>query len=690
LSFRKLSQISEKIADFPETLKFKLSQLKFYWATFKWPKFWQWRMLGRFLGPKEKRVLFSFSFLALASAVFLMTDFYLNSTQETPAYGGSYTEGIVGSPSLINPVYSDLSDADRDMVEILFSGLMKYDLQGRIIEDLAERVEIGSDGKQISVFLKPNLFWSDGKKLTADDVAFTVKTIQDPAYKSPLATNWIGVKAEKVSENEISFQLKESYSVFRERLTLKIIPKHIWGDILPENFPLSLYNREPVGSGPYMLKKLTQDASGSIKSITVEPNPYYYGQKPYISEMIFQFFKEESGAVTAWQMGEIDGFSLHATDKIQELEQSSALSLYSYSIPRYFAVFFNLKGSDLMEMKSVREALNYATDKQKIVETVLDGNGEAVSSPILSSVYGFAEPKASFAYDPEKAKQMLDQAGFEEMEFGPREKTVQKDPSFQFSKRMESGSQGQEVSELQKCLAEFPEIYPEGTVSGYFGEKTKEAVMNFQEKYYEEILKPWGFQSGTGIVGQTTIAKLNEVCAPSETEVTSLKISLVTVNDSILLETAEELKRQWEEIGAELEIASYSVKELENDFIKTRDYQAILIGESMGMVPDPFPFWHSSQTKEPGLNLSMYESEAADALLEEARKSLDAQVRAQKLQSFQEIIIKDCPAVFLFSSDYLHLVSSEVKGTSQGVISDPSRRLSDVQEWYIKTKREWI
>jgi len=114
-----------------------------------------------------------------------------------------------------------------------------------------------------------------------------------------------------------------------------------------------------------------------------------------------------------------------------------------------------------------------------------------------------------------------------------------------------------------------------------------------------------------------------------------------------------------------------------------------LIGESLGMIPDPFIFWHSSNVKEPGYNLSYYKSDEADKLLEESRKNLDPLTRAQKLQSFQEVLIKDCPAVFLFSSDYLHLVPSKVKGIEEGVISDPSKRFLNIQEWYVKTKKEW-
>ena len=114
-----------------------------------------------------------------------------------------------------------------------------------------------------SFYLKKNLFWSDGKPLTADDVIFTIKSIQNPSLKSPIRPNWLGVKVKKISDLSVSFELENSSAVFLENATLKILPKHIWEEVSAQNFPLSIYNLKPVGSGPYKLKELSQDKKGN-------------------------------------------------------------------------------------------------------------------------------------------------------------------------------------------------------------------------------------------------------------------------------------------------------------------------------------------------------------------------------------------------------------------------------------------
>lgn len=689
LDFQKILKISEKISDFPQEIRHKIGRAKIYWTYFEWPKSWQWRKIGEVLNKKEKVTLLVLFILFLSSLSFLIANFYLTHTHFIPARAGKYIEGVVGSPRFINPIYADLeSDVNRDLVEILFSGLMKYDSQGQIIPDLAEEIEVKEEGKKIEVYLKPDIFWSNGEKITADDVVFTIKTVQDSDYKSPLRTNWLGIRVEKISERGISFELKNPYSAFLERLTIKIIPEHIWGDISSQNFPLSVFNLNPIGSGPYRLKKLEQNEKGFIKSTLLEPNPFYHERKPYLSEISFVFFDEEKDLVAAFKNGDVDGFSPSSLSI-----PKGGGNLYSFSLPRYFSVFYNLSsatgGSEILASQSIRRALNYGTDKEELVREITDNRAKIVHSPILPEIYGFNPPKNFYNFDLEKAKEILDETGFKETEKGIREKILQKEPSFKFKSQLELGSRGEEVEALQKCLAEDSEIYPEGKITGYFGPQTKEAVIRFQEKYYQDILKPWGFKNGTGIVGRTTGAKLNELCQKPESEILSLNFSLITVEDSLLLKVANLLKNQWEKLGIKIEVKGYPFSQLENDFIKPRNYEMLLLGESLGAIPDPFPFWHSSQKKDPGLNIAGYENKNADKFLEEARISLDPKIRAQKYQAFQEILIEDAPCIFLFSPDYLYFVSGKIKEIKTGVIVDPSKRFLNIKDWYIETKRVW-
>jgi len=697
--FQKILEISERICDFPQKIRYKIDQIKFYWSHFKWPKFWQWKKTEKFLNKREKITLLVFFTLFLGSLFFLIINFYFTRTHFVPAPGGKYIEGVIGSPELINPIYADLKDIDRDLVEILFSGLMKYDSRGEIRPDLAEKVETKEDGKKIEVYLKPDIFWSDGKKITADDVIFTIETIQDPDYKSPLITNWLGIKVEKISDIGVSFELKKPYGAFLERLTLKIIPKHIWENISSQKFRLFSFNLSPIGSGPYRLKILRPGKEGFIKSVILEPNPFYhqkhnFTQKPYLSEISFVFFDKEEDLIAASKNGEINGFSLTSLENLPQLETDQGLVLYSFSLPRYFALFFNLNPpvgeSEILVSESIREALNYGTDKKEIIEEILKNRAEIVHSPILPEIYGFDSPKNFYDFNLEKAKEILDSTGYKETDNGLRQKIVKKGSSFEFKSRLQMGSRGKDVEGLQKCLAKDPEIYPEGKITGYFGSETKEAVIKFQEKYYQDVLKPWGFQKGTGIVYKTTMDKLNQVCFGPETETIPLKFSLITVEDSLLLKVADLLKNQWQKLGIGLEIKSYPVSQIEKEIIKPRNYEILLFGESLGIIPDPFPFWHSSQKKDPGLNLTGYENKTVDKLLEEARTNLDPKERCQKLQEFQEILIKDSPCIFLFSPDYLHFVSNQIKGIESGIIVDPSKRFLGIEKWYIKEKRVWM
>jgi len=625
----------------------------------------QWLQFFKVLDKKERLFFLIFLVMFLVSVPSLVVTLYQRETETGPAVGGTFTEGVVGTPRFINPLYAASNDVDRDLTELVFSGLMKYDPAGKIVHDLAEIVK-EEEGRIYRVHLKQDVFWHDGEKLTADDVIFTLDLIQNPDYKSPLRGNYIGINAEKIDDYRLIFELNKPYAGFEERLTFKILPKHIWQNVSPENFLLSSYNWQPVGSGPYKFRELIQNRDGFITSLRLTRFNRYFGTGPYISEINFRFFGSEEELIREARAGRIDGFSLTGgqtpTGRFKE---------YSFFLPRYFAVFLNIGQSDFLAEKKIRQALNYGTDKELLTEKFLGSRAEVLNH---------------YPFDPEKAKELLEAAGLQQKDGKWFE--IIKGRTVAFQSDLKQGDRGAEVTALQTCLAKDPEVYPAGQISGYFGSQTKAAVIAFQEKYASEILAPAGLRSGTGTVGPSTRTKLNEICSepPEENKVS---FTLLTVEDPVLEKVAEEISKQWEDLGIELKIESHPFSRLEKDFIKQRDYEMLLCGQILSLVQDPFPFWHSSQTKDPGLNLSKYESVKADRLLEDARIIMDPEEREKKLQEFQEILVEDAPAVFLYNPDYVYWVSANIEGVKEGLIVDPSKRFSNIEEWYMRTKRLW-
>jgi len=114
-----------------------------------------------------------------------------------------------------------------------------------------------------------------------------------------------------------------------------------------------------------------------------------------------------------------------------------------------------------------------------------------------------------------------------------------------------------------------------------------------------------------------------------------------------------------------------------------------LFGEVLNSLPDPFPFWHSSQKQSPGLNLVSYENKKADKLLEEARAVLDNSLRREKLEEFQNLLIEDIPCLFLLRPDLVYFASKKVKGQIVEKIIEPSKRFVNIENWYIRTRRVW-
>jgi len=643
----------------------------------KLPSKKQWKRFFSVLSKTEKITFLVFVFLFLISSVFLSVNFYIKNTIISPAIGASYTEGIIGQPRIINPLYLSTQDADRDIVEVIFSGLMRYDENGQIIKDLIQDYSIKNQGETYEITLRDGLLWHDGKPITSDDVIFTINLIQNPEYQSPLRIKWAGILIEKITSKTVSFKLPKQYAGFPETLTVKILPKHIFENVSPQSLPLSLVSEEYlIGSGPFKIEKISHEQNGFIKKITLEKNKDYYGQKPFLTEFSFAFFNDEKNLKKAFLLNDVNGFAIN--DLSQYKNELKSIKIYGLAVPRYFAVFFNAKNEGVFKNKNLKEALAWATDKKALIRNVFSQKAQMVNSPILPNFFDFNQPETDYQFDLAKAQQIIQGS------LNSSASTVG-----QFTQNLTVGNNGKEVEMLQTCLAKFSDIYPNGEINGNFGEKTKAAVIKFQEKYTSEILAPSNITKGTGDVKAATREKLNAICFKKEVIKSKIPITLTTCDKFPLPEIAKELKKQWDTAGFETTIEIVSLADLQNNVLSKDSFTILLFGEALGAIPDPFPFWHSSQKDYPGLNIANYTSKSADALLEKAREAQTPEIRQTKLEQFQDILIQDMPAIFLARPDYIYALSEKVKGFDVTKITEPSKRFSNIETWYLKTKRIW-
>lgn len=530
--------------------------------------------------------------MAGLGGVFWVGIFIIQNTEVVPKESGEYSEGIIGEPLYINPVLSATNDVDTDIEYLIFSRLFTYDNNGKLKPDLVDRYETSEDGKVHIIFLKQNILWEDGDKLTSEDVEFTFNIIQNPDYKSPLSLNLRGVEIQKVDEYQIKFITKNVYAPFLNNLTFGILPQHVWKDTTAAGFFLAEHNLKPVGSGPFKFSKLKKDKNGRVLNYQLDRNENYYSKKPYIKRVVFKFYSDEESLISAFNKKEILAISSISPSNKDRVEKAE---LHSIKLPRYYAVFFNQTKNKALANMNVRKALALATDKGKIIRDVFNNEANIVNGPLLEGMVGYNPSAKIYNFSIEEAKQVLENDGWKDVD-------------------------NDGVREKENVRAEF---------------------------------------------------------------------TLVTTDMPEFSQTTGILQKNWQEIGVKANILSVGIGELQQNYIKPREYEAILFGEILGLNPDPYSFWHSSQKKDPGLNLAMYDNRDVDKALEQSRQTTNEEERINNYRLFQNIVAEEVPSVFLYSPNYLHPCNETVKNFQQKIIASPGYRFNDISEWYVGTRRVW-
>ena len=610
-------------------------------ATKKFPSLKQLNFFSAYLSPKESfiiRILTGVIIIALGS---LLLNFYWNNSQLIADNGGKYTEGLVGKPQYINPLYAKANDVDLDLSSIIYSGLIKYSNE-KIIKDLAEEYEISEDQKVYTFKLRQNVKWHDGENFNADDVVFTFSRINDLKTKTPLYFAFQGTTIEKIDDYTVRFTLEEPYAPFLESLSIGILPQHLWQDIKPENTLLAQYNLTPTGTGPYKFKSFFKNKNGDIKSYVVEKNSDYYISEPYINEITFKFFDNFEEAVASLNNKSLDAISYLPKEIRARIINNRSLNFNLLQQPQYSAIFFNYDKNPVLKDAKIRKILSHAINKQKIVNEILNAEAEVIDSPIFSWNLGFNNEIAKYPLNIEYAKNELEKAYWTLEEY--KTKDIAKNEETTTEDTNNPTSETEETT-----TAEPADTQPvnEATVT--------ESIYPFQVRQFKDRY---------------------------------LEFNLTTVNQPETVKIANELQKEWQQIGAKVNLIIVDANEIAN-IIKQRDYEVLLYGQILGFDPDPFPFWHSSQRTFPGLNLTSLNNKEIDKLLEEARKTTDDQKRAEKYYEFQKILAEEIPAIFLYNPTYTYPQNKKIKGFNISKIIIPSNRFNQINEWYIETKRAW-
>ena len=551
---------------------------------------------------KEYFVFLGFVFILCLSTIIILQNINKSFMVNVPLQGGSITEGIVGTPRFINPVLA-FSDADQDLVSLIYSGLMRKNSDGTLTPDLAEKYEISKDGLTYTFTLKNEIYFHDEKPVGADDVVFTINKIKDPIIKSPKRGNWDGVSVEKIDEKTVKFTLKQSYASFLENITLGIMPASLW-----EASPIELNdaNTKPIGSGPYKVVKVNKQSGGLIDYYELTSFEKFNLGQPYIEKIILRFYPNENDQISALENGEVDQISSITPSNAQILKEKN-YRVKSLTLPRVFGLFLNQNQNQIFTDKNIITAIDLAINKDDIIRDVLLGYGVAIDNPIPPNMINY---------------QKL--------------------------------NKGNNISHEEKI------------------------------KKAQDILSKDGWKKGVnGFLEKTTTDKKKKKTT------TYLEFSISTGNAPELVKSAELIKQDLKTIGMKVDVKTFEIGNLNQGVIRPRKYDALLFGQIINHESDLFAFWHSSQRKDPGLNVAMYTNAKVDKILEDAFITIDEKSRIKKYAQFEDEIKKDMPAVFLYSPNFIYIVSKNIQRFSIDHITRPGDRFLNSYLWYIKTDNVW-
>lgn len=376
----------------------------------------RWQRLG-----KVRRFVISWGALwvfLLAALIWQWSRLGVAYQQLQPVNGGTFTEGIVGTITNINPLFA-IDGPSAAASRLVFNGLLRYDDQGQLVGDLAERWTANAAGTLYIFELRQDVRWHDGRPLTAEDVVFTFTTIQHPDTRSPLNASWRDIKVQAVGDHAVEFTLANTFSPFPHALTTGIVPAHRLAKLGPSGQRPAEFNQAPIGTGPFRFNRL--DASKG--EATFAANDAYYRGRPRLDRFVIRAYDSLAELEQAYRGGIVTAAADLPFDSFAEAERQRGQTVRNLMTTYGTFVFYKLSQPVLAD-RTVRQALGQAVSARRITEALQAQHGN-LRLPLLPHQLGYDPALQQAGFAPDQARQLLDQAGWQVGPDGVRAKAGQ-------------------------------------------------------------------------------------------------------------------------------------------------------------------------------------------------------------------------------------------------------------------------
>ncbi|WP_310438814.1 peptide-binding protein [Sulfuricurvum sp.] len=468
------------------------------------------------------------------------------------------------NPARLNPLIATDS-ASSSIAGFLFNSLVKYDESGqKIIGDLAESYRFITP-TVIEFKLHRGVKWHDGKPFTAQDVLFTYNLIKSPTTITPYASDFRVIKYVKIIDDyTLRVTYEKPYFKALEIWMMGIVPYHILKN--EKDIMGSSFNTAPVGTGPYILKKLEFS-----KQIVLESNSHYFEHRPKIQKIVFHVIADPMTRFLMLKSGQIDVDTLEPMQFERQLDNSFHKRFVTLELPSHSYTYlgFNLRLKKFQDPK-IREALSLAIDREALIDVLFLKHGNVCTGPFLPGSKGFNGEVKAPKRDLVRAKALLKAAGYDK-------------------------------------------THP-------------------------------------------------------------LEFEIATSNSNAIRPYAAEiLQRQLLDIGVKVTLRVMEWQAFLNTVVAPRKFDAVLLGWSLSLSPDPYALWHSESDVPGGFNLVGYRSDVTDKLIEQMENSTDTESVASLQRQIFARITADNPYLFLVIPNQINVYNRSIKGikpTLNGIWED--------------------